>query len=176
MSAQCRVQILLIQFELLQRNSQVKSSAPHSHLKMERFAAAILVGLLLFGVSYLADWILFRMGIAGAQTIVDNLVIGVIAALAAYLWARYEAERQARARERMILLIELNHHIRNALTVLGHGATLENGPDKLRLIDEAVDRVDRVLTELVPTAGERSVPRLYLEDPQPNLRDSRAKS
>jgi sugar phosphate isomerase/epimerase len=153
----------------------VKRFARQPHLKTERFLAAILVGLLLFGVSYLADWVLFRMGIQGVQTILDNLVIGVIAALAAYLWARYEAERQARARERMILLIELNHHVRNALTILGHGATLENGPEKLKLIEEAVDRVDRVLTELVPTAGERSVPRLYLEDPQPNLRDSIAK-
>jgi hypothetical protein len=143
-------------------------------LKRERIIAAFLVGVLLFGVSFLTDWILFRYHVDVARTVWDNIVIGACGAVAAYLWARYEAERQARARERMILLIELNHHIRNALTVLGQSATLADGPEKLRLIDEAVDRVDRVLTELVPTAGERSVPRLFLDD-QPRVSTHRAK-
>ena len=123
--------------------------------------------MLLFGVSYLTDWILFWMKIPGVSTIANNLVIGGCAAVAAYIWARYEAERQARAREKMILIAELNHHIRNAVTLLGQSAALEDGPTKLRLIDEAVDRVDRVLTELVPTAGETQTPRLFLDDRPP---------
>lgn len=144
-------------------------------LQTERFAAAILVGLLLFFVSYLADWFMFRWGISGYHTILDNLVVGFCAAVAAYLWVRFEAERQARAREKMILLVELNHHIRNALTLLGQTAVLQDGPAKLRLIDEAVERVDRVLTELVPTVGETLTPRLFLDDrkTRPDSKDSR---
>jgi hypothetical protein len=133
-------------------------------LKLERLGAALLVGALLFAVSYLADWVLFWLNIPGVSTISNNLVIGACAAAAAYIWARYEAERQARAREKMILIVELNHHIRNAVTLLGQSAALEDGPTKLRLIDEAVDRIDRVLTELVPTAGETQTPRLFLEE------------
>lgn len=144
-------------------------------LRRERLIAAFLVGIVLFGVSYLTDWILLRYHVDVARTLWDNSVIGACGAIAAYLWARYEAERQAHARERMILLIELNHHIRNALTVLGQSATLANGPEKLRLIDEAVDRVDRVLTELVPTAGERSVPKLFLEEQPGRIQPSNKK-
>jgi hypothetical protein len=133
-------------------------------LKLERLGAAFLVGILLFAVSYLADWALYWLKIPGISTIADNLVIGACAAVAAYIWARFEAERQDRARAKMFLVIELNHHIRNAVTLLGQSAVLEDGPQKLRLIDEAVDRIDRVLTELVPTAGETHAPRLFLDE------------
>jgi hypothetical protein len=127
----------------------------------------VLVGAVLFGVSYLTDWILYWLKIPGVSTIANNLVIGGCAAVAAYIWVRYEAECHARAREKMILIAELNHHIRNAVTLLGQSAALEDGPDKLRMIDEAVDRIDRVLTELVPTVGETQTPRLFLDERPP---------
>lgn len=143
-------------------------------IKLERFGAALLVGALLFGVSYFSEWALFWLRIPAVSTIKDNVAIGICAAVAAYIWARYEAERHERARERMILVAELNHHIRNAVTLLGQSAVLEDGPDKLRLMDEAVDRIDRVLTELVPTAGEAQTPRLFLgertQHPKPKFK------
>jgi hypothetical protein len=148
----------------------VRQEITPRRLKLERFGAALLVGALLFGVSYLADWVLFWLKIPEVSTIANKVVIGVCAAAAAYIWARYEAECQARAREKMILVAELNHHIRNAVTLLGQSAVLEDGPDKLRLMDEAVDRIDRVLTELVPTAGETNTPRLFLDDQAPRPR------
>jgi hypothetical protein len=139
-----------------------------TRLKLERLGAALLVGLLLFIVSEFMDWLLYWMKISNVETIVNNVVIAVCGAVAAYIWVRYEAERQARARDKMILVIELNHHIRNALTLLSQSATLQDGPEKLRMIDEAMERVKRVLTELVPTVGEADAPRLYLEDRTPD--------
>ena len=138
-----------------------------TRLKLERFGAALLVGALLFGVSYFSEWALFWLRIPAVSTVKHNIAIGICAAVAAYIWARYEAERQGRMRERMILVAELNHHIRNAVTLLGQSAVLEEGPDKLRLMDEAVDRIDRVLTELVPTVGEAQTPRLFLGERTP---------
>ena len=151
----------------------MQKSGTSKRLKLERMAAALAVGALLFGVSYLADWVLYWLKIPDVSTIANNLVIGACAAVAAYIWARYEAERQSRAREKMILIAELNHHIRNAVTLLGQSAALEDGPNKLRLIDEAIDRVDRVLTELVPTAGEAQTPRLFLDERPPGLAPSK---
>ena len=133
-------------------------------LKLEQVGAALLVGAVLFGVSYLTDRIFFWLKVPGVSRIANNVVIGGCAAVATYIWARYEAVCQARTREKMILIAELNHHIRNAVTLLGQSAALEDGPDKLRLIDEAVDRIDRVLTELVPTVGEAQSPRLFLDE------------
>jgi len=151
----------------------MKKETTPQRLKLERLGVAVLVGAALFGVSYLADWVLFWLKIPGVTTIANNIVIGACAAVAAYLWARYEAERQAHSREKMILIAELNHHIRNAVTLLGQSAALEDGPNKLRMIDEAVDRIDRVLTELVPTAGETQNPRLFLDERPPGLAPSK---
>ena len=139
-----------------------------TRLKLERLGAALLVGLLLFIVSEFMDWLLYWMKISNVETIVNSVVIAICGAVAAYIWVRYEAERQARARDKMILIIELNHHIQNALTLLSQSATLRDGPEKLRMIDEAIERVKRVLTELVPTVGEVDAPRLYLDDRTPN--------
>jgi hypothetical protein len=133
-------------------------------LKLERAAAATTIGLLLFFVSYAAELVLLRMGVQGARTIVDNVLIGSVGAAAAYLWVRYEAERHARVREKMILLVELNHHIREALTMIGESNLVPDREKRLRLIDEAVERVDRVLVELVPTVGEAASPRLTLAE------------
>lgn len=132
--------------------------------KMERAAAAITIGLVLFAVSYAAEVVLFWMGVPGARTIVDNVLIGFIGAAAAYLWVRYEDERHARVREKMILLVELNHHIREALSMISESSLVHDEERRLRLVDEAVERVDRVLVELVPTVGEVASPRMSLAE------------
>jgi hypothetical protein len=133
--------------------------------RTERLFGGVLIGVFLFFLSYLLDYLLGRSNIRPADTISNNLLIGLLGAAGAYLWARFEAERNARSREKLILAIELNHHIRNALTMIRQSASLEDEQTKLRLIDEAVDRIDRVLTELVPTAGEASRPRFFLDYP-----------
>jgi hypothetical protein len=136
-------------------------------LKLEPFGAALAVGALVCGVSYLTDWAFAALNISRAIGLANKVMIGVCAAVAAYIWLRYEEECSARLREKVILIAELNHHIRNAVTLLGQSAALPDGPDRSRLIDEAVDRVDRVLTELVPTANETDAPRLFLNDRPP---------
>ena len=135
--------------------------------KSERALTAITIGLILFGASYAAEVILFWLHVQGAQTVVDDVLIGMIGmigAAAAYLWVRYEDERDARVREKMILLVELNHHIREALSTISASSLVEDEEKRLQLVDEAVDRVDRVLVELVPTAGEAANPRLTLAE------------
>jgi two-component sensor histidine kinase len=132
--------------------------------RLQRWGATLSVGVVLFIVSYLSDLLLFRLGIPAAKTILDNFVIGGVGAAAAYIWVRWATEREARFRERIILLIELNHHVRNALAVIHHSALLEDQKKKRELIEEAVDRIDYVLTELVPTVGTTSEPRLELQE------------
>lgn len=142
--------------------TQVKAKALRG-LALERFLAALLVGLVLFLVSYALDLFMERMGVVAAETLVNNFVIAICGALAAYLWARFEAEKQARAREKMILIVELNHHIRNAFNLISQSSVVPDERERLLLIDSAIERVDRVLTELVPTVGEAASPRLFFE-------------
>ncbi len=134
----------------------------------KKLASALLIGLLLFAVSYALDLLLHWLGIPGSDTIINDLVVGAIGgaigAFAAYLWVRFEAEKQARARDKMILIVELNHHIRNAFQAISQAIVIADEQQRLRLIDTALERVDRVLTELVPTVGDVSTPRLFLDE------------
>jgi len=142
-------------------------------LKLQAFGAALVAGALVGGVSYLSDWAFASLNISRASVIANKLMIGVCAAIAAYIWLRYEEECSARIREKTIVIAELNHHIRNAVTLLGQSAALPEGPERSRLIDEAVNRVDRVLTELVPTANQIDEPRLFLKDRPSGLNSKR---
>jgi hypothetical protein len=130
-----------------------------------RILPGLGVGLALFWFSYLLDYLLARMGISAADTLMNNFAIGILGVIVAYLWVRFEAERQARAKEKLILAIELNHHVRNALAMISQCASLEDEETKYRLIDAAIERIDRVLTELVPTADQASSPRFFLDPP-----------
>jgi hypothetical protein len=136
---------------------------PH-WLAFDRMKPALAVFLALFFASYVMDVILDRLGVSGASTILNDLAIGILGVLLLlfYLSASYENHNFARAKERMILVAELNHHVRNSLTVIGHAAMLEDKGERLRRIDEAMERIDVVLTDLVPTVGSATGPRYFL--------------
>ena len=55
----------------------------------------------------------------------------------------------------------MNHHIRNAMTPLVVGVSSDDLGERLRTLDQATDRVDHVLTELLPTAGSAAKPRFF---------------
>lgn len=56
-----------------------KPDAPR-RLTFEHSTAALLVGTALFASSYAINFVLSRAGIAAAETIIDNVVIGVLEA------------------------------------------------------------------------------------------------
>jgi hypothetical protein len=130
-----------------------------------RVSAVIIVMLLLFSGNILLDKILYWRGITGAQTLWNDFAIAALggAALWFFLALQREREEMSRARERLVLTAELNHHLRNAFTIIANGVMLKNEADRLRMLDEAVRRIDHVLTELVPTANMQGKPRLFLQ-------------
>lgn len=64
-----------------------------------------------------------------------------------------------RAKERMILTAELNRHVRGALTSIRQAASQEDAAKRMQRVDEAIEQIDRVLLELVPTVGSADAPR-----------------
>jgi len=127
--------------------------------------AAVVGGAVLFAVSYAADAILFAMNIPAAATLANNIAIAIAGAAVVLLFlrSRYEREVMARAKERAIIIAEMNHHIRNAMTPLVLGVSSDDINERLRTLDQATDRVDHVLTDLLPTAGSTTKPRFFGE-------------
>lgn len=137
----------------------------HSKIFSGRVAAVMIVMVLLFSGSVFLDKILSWRGITGAQILWNDFALAALggAALWFFLTLQREREESSRARERLILTAELNHHLRNALTIVANGVMLKNEADRLRMLDEAVKRIDHVLIELVPTANMQEKPRLFLQ-------------
>jgi hypothetical protein len=130
----------------------------------DRIRPALIAGLAIFAASDVLDLVLFWLGLPAAATILNSVAIAILGALILlfYLSASYESQNYARAKERMILVAELNHHIRRALVVIEHSALLEDRMERLRNTEQAVARIDSVLTDLLPTIGSAEKPRYSL--------------
>jgi len=125
--------------------------------------AAAVSALVLFAITYAADALLNYLHIAAAETILDDAAIAVAGAvmLVFFLVQSHKNQIVARAKERAIIVAEVNHHIRNAMTPV---ALIMSSPDtgeRLRVLDMATDRVDHVLTDLLPTVGTTNKPRFF---------------
>jgi hypothetical protein len=131
----------------------------------EQTKAVVVVMVLLFFASHTADIFLYWRGIDVAHTFSNDILIAVLGGAALWFFLTLQAERQemARARERILLTAELNHHIRNSVTVLANAVLLRDEAERLGAVDEAIQQIDRVLTELVPTANLDREPRFFLD-------------
>lgn len=104
-------------------------------------------------------------GIRESATLIDDLAIAISGGLAMGFFLTLQKERHeiARARERMKVTAELNLHIRRAMSAVVTSVVLPDEHDRLRLVDEAVEHIDHVLMDLVPTADEQDRLRFYIE-------------
>ena len=64
----------------------------------------------------------------------------------------------------MVLTAELNHHVSKAVTAIANSTMIQDEAERSQVMDEAIDRVDRVLTELVPAVHEDRDPRYFMSD------------
>ena len=124
-------------------------------LAFDRVEPALVTGLVLFVTSYASDIILEWWGVSATATILNNVAIAILGALALvfYLSASYEHHHFERAKERMMLVGEVNRQVREALAAIAESAMLEDRNERLLRLDEETERIDRMLADLVPIAG-----------------------
>lgn len=130
-------------------------------------AGAAMTGIL-FLISYIVDVTLAGVGVSAAATVLNDAAIALIAAavLIFYLFSSRTEQIFLRARERMNLTAELNHHLRRVLCDMRSAAEVDDREQRLQMMDEALDRADHVLIDLVPTVSAEKPPRLSSLEPQ----------
>jgi hypothetical protein len=130
-------------------------------LTRDRITPALVTGGALFLFSIGIHFLLLKLGVAAATTILDDLAIGALGGLLSFFYFStiYVNQEYKRAKERIILIAELNHHIRNALTVIQCSGDIANETERILRVHEAIERIDWVLTDLVPTIGSAKEPR-----------------
>lgn len=129
-----------------------------SYLKNDRLKSSVAVALILFSLSVVCDKLMMWRGVQAAETYFNDLVIGVTGGICAGLILSFQASRDAmeHARERMLLTAELNQQLRSAVMHMTNSALLPDEMERLRVMDEAVQQIDDVLTELVPAGGSKA--------------------
>jgi hypothetical protein len=125
---------------------------------LDRVRPAVITGIVLCLANYGMDFVMDRLGTNSSKTIVNDLAIGVLGALAVYFFLSASRERDdfESAKERTILIRELNRRIREALVSVATSALSEERMARLQGIDEATDRIDDILTDLVSQAKSKN--------------------
>jgi hypothetical protein len=140
-------------------------------LAFRKLEAPLLTGLVLFITSYTGDVILEWRGISTTSTILNNLAIGILGGLTLlfYLSASYEYHNYKRAKEQMALIGEVNRQVREALLDITELTMVEDRSERLMLLDEATERIDNVLSQLVQTTATASESNHRTEEARPVL-------
>lgn len=99
------------------------------------------------------DSLLASRGLTPHAVFWDDLISGSLVGLA-LLTTLLVADRGKHARhERLRLIAEMNHHVRNALQVIYGSAMCSTDQRHLDRISAAVDRIDWALREILPGRG-----------------------
>lgn len=131
-----------------------------------RVSGITLIAAIIFLSSVVSDQILHWRGIRGSETYLNDLFLAAMAGLLAGLILAWQARQQElrRARERVVLAAELNQQVRSAVTAIANSTMIRDEAERLQAMDEAIDRVDRVLTELIPASPNERQPRQFNSD------------
>lgn len=130
-------------------------SSPSSPILTVRSAryAAYAFGIFVFAVGVLLDVLLNDIGLPRPMTlIIDDVLTGLAAGVAAWLVFRSELRRREQEMQRFLVLDETNHHVRNALQIMVLHAYSMEGPQATEL-RRAVARIEWTLNEVLPRIG-----------------------
>ena len=127
----------------------------------EHLKSALVIGFVLSVSNYAMEVLLLWLRIPTAATVFNNLAVGALGAGLSLFYMSSVRTNQIylRAKERMILTAELNRHVRGALTAIHQAASLDDAFKRIHDVDEAIEQIDQVLLDLVPTVGSAVAPR-----------------
>jgi len=127
----------------------------------DRLRPALITGIGLCLANYGLDFGLDRLRTSASKTILNDLAIGILGALAVFFFLSASRQKQnfESAKERIILIRELNLRIRDVLGVVVTSAMSEERTARLQGIDEAKDHIDDILCDLIAQPKAQAVPK-----------------
>lgn len=107
------------------------------------FALGFVVFLLGVGLRTMLD----QMNVGGFIAIVDDVVTAVFAGLLVFFYERHQHKVML---ERMRIIADMNHHVRNALQPIVYSPFLKEQAEQIRTIQESTRRIEWALKEVLP--------------------------
>jgi len=120
---------------------------------LRRAVFSFLLGFGIFLLGVALRTVMDALGIGGAIEVADDLVIGIFAGLVVFA---YERHQHKLVLEKMRVISEMNHHVRNALQPILYSPFLKEEAEQIRIIQEGTRRIEWALREVLP--GEEEAP------------------
>jgi hypothetical protein len=120
---------------------------------LRRAVFSFLLGFGIFLLGVALRTVMDTLGIGGAIEVADDLVIGIFAGLVVFA---YERHQHKLVLEKMRVISEMNHHVRNALQPILYSPFLKEEAEQIRIIQEGTRRIEWALREVLP--GEEEAP------------------
>ena len=112
---------------------------------------AVLAATLVFLVGAGLDWFVLHENESRTVAIsLSDTLAAVIAGVLVYRLLRYELDRREQLRQRLEIIAEMNHHVRNALQVISFSNYSADSEQQLERIREGVNRIQWALKEVLP--------------------------
>ena len=75
---------------------------------------------------------------------------GLVAGALSFRLLQYERERRRRLRQKIAVIADMNHHVRNALQVISFHAYSSADKEQLEAVKESMERIQWALKEVLP--------------------------
>lgn len=118
--------------------------------RLQRVLVALVVGVVIFGGGGILDFLVRYRYIPAASLILGGAGVAFALALSVFRVLTDLHERSEAMLDRLRLIAELNHHIRNALQVIAFHNVPERNAHAIEQVRSAVARIESVLREVLP--------------------------
>ena len=124
--------------------------------EVRQWGKAGITLILVTGVGFLFDRVLFAEGVPRWEVILlANLAAGGFAAMLVMLLEERSLQRHNLVEERLRVIAEMNHHVRNALQVLLFHSAQAPNQEAVQEMKQSIDRIQWALREILPSLPER---------------------
>jgi hypothetical protein len=113
---------------------------------LRRVGFSFLMGFSLFALGVLVANVLNRNSVSGVSLYLDDVILGLLAGLLVFI---YEQERHRAMVDKIRVIADMNHHVRNALQAITFAPYAEHSK-QIQLIDESAKRIQWALREILP--------------------------
>lgn len=108
------------------------------------------------------DFLMIRFDSSRRELLLVSDAVTAVLAGSLMLWILLvQRMRQLESQQRMQVIADMNHHVRNALQVISYWGMMEADRSQLRFIAEAVERIEWALRDVLP----RGIPHAAIRRP-----------
>src|SRR5271157_1143133 len=119
--------------------------------RMERaYLTTLSAGLATFAAVYVVNAYLAHIGLPSAATFLDDFILSFLVALFVLSLEMHHRKELISQAEKIATMQQMNHHVRNALQVIGYVALHTTDHDMASKLTQAVQRIELALRGGLP--------------------------